>query len=88
MFKNVMVKNRFLKLLLIISVLSASYGITAQADAISAISALDNALHATSLATILAKVSGNSTALSKVKTVPRLKVKSDCGDCQLTNGHP
>ena len=83
-----MVKNRFLKLLLIISVLSASYGITAQADAISAISALDNALHATSLATILAKVSGNSTALSKVKTVPRLKVKSDCGDCQLTNGHP
>ena len=85
MYKNLMVKNRLLKLLLIITALSASYSISAKADAISAISALDNALHATSLASILAKVSGNGTELSKVKTVPRLMVLNDCDDCALSH---
>lgn len=55
------------------------------ADPISAIAALNNALHATSLATMLAKINGNNTDLTKVKTVPRLKVDSNCGDCQLRN---
>ena len=85
MYKNVMVKNRLFKLLVIISVLSASYSMSAQADPISAIAVLNNALHATSLATMLTTVKGNGTNLNKVKTVPRLKVESDCGDCQLSN---
>lgn len=80
-----MVKNRLLKLMLIITALSASYSMSAKADAISAISALDNALHVTSLASILAKVSGNGAELSKVKTVPRLIIVADCGDCKLSN---
>jgi hypothetical protein len=83
-YKNLMIKNRFVQLLLIMTALSASNSAKA-ADPLSAIAALNNALHATSLAAMLTTVKGNGTNLNKVKTVPRLKVESGCGDCQLTN---
>jgi hypothetical protein len=84
MFKNIMVKNRFIKLLLIMTALSASYSAKA-ADPLSAIAVLNNALHATSLATMLTTVKGNGTNLNKVKTVPRLMVLNDCDDCELSH---
>ena len=80
MTKSIPIKTMLMALALVAFSLNAN-----AADPLSAIAALDNALHATSLATMLAKVSGNDTGLKNVKTVPRLKVESDCGDCQLSN---
>lgn len=55
------------------------------ADPLGAITAIDNALHATSILDIVAKAIANGADINQVKTVPRLKVVSDCGDCKLSN---
>ena len=54
-------------------------------DPLSALAAIDNALHATSMVDIFAKAAAGGADVSKVKAVPRLTVVADCGDCKLSN---
>lgn len=55
------------------------------ADPISAIASLDNLLRATSVIDIISKAINKGADPSVIKTVPRLKVVADCGDCKLSN---
>jgi hypothetical protein len=63
-----------------------SISLNAQAaDPLSALGALDNALRATSIVDIVSKAVASGADVSKITTVPRLKVVSDCGECKLSN---
>lgn len=55
------------------------------ATPLDAVQSLSSALHATSLAEILAKIGVGSDGVAKVKCVPTLKVVVDCADCKF--GH-
>lgn len=55
------------------------------ADPISAITSLDNLLRATSVIDIISKAINKGADPSVIKTVPRLIVVADCGDCKLSN---
>lgn len=70
--------------LLLASLMTLSLSAKA-ADPISAITALDNILHTTSIVDIISKAVSKGADPSIIKTVPRLKVVADCGDCKLSN---
>jgi hypothetical protein len=55
------------------------------ADLLSAVTAIDNVLRATSIVDMLSKAIASGANASKIKTVPRLKVIPDCGYCKLSN---
>ena len=56
-----------------------------QADPLSALQATSNLLHVTSLADMIAKAATTGSDTRTLKTVPRLVVMVDCGDCKLSN---
>ena len=55
------------------------------ADPLSALTAIERAVHATSIVDIITKAAAHGAEINSLKNVPRLKVVSDCGDCRLSN---